>query len=61
MTKDGVCYMTHDHTLDRTTNGTGVFETKTAAEIDALRTKKATKSCVWTNLHASLTEKIIFM
>ena len=26
MTKDGVLYMTHDNTLERTTNGTGVFE-----------------------------------
>lgn len=43
MTKDGVCYMTHDNTLERTTNGTGVFEEKTAAEIDALRTKKGNK------------------
>ena len=34
MTKDGVCYMTHDHTLERTTNGTGVFEKKTSAEIE---------------------------
>ena len=43
MTKDGVCYMTHDNTLERTTNGTGVFEEKTSAEIDALRTKKGNK------------------
>ena len=43
MTKDGVCYMTHDNTLERTTNGTGIFEEKTAAEIEALRTKKGNK------------------
>jgi glycerophosphoryl diester phosphodiesterase len=43
MTKDGVLYLTHDHTLERTTNGTGVFEEKTAAEIDRLRTKKGNK------------------
>lgn len=43
MTKDGVCYMTHDNTLDRTTDGTGVFEEKTSAEIDKLRTKKGNK------------------
>ena len=36
-------YLTHDHTLERTTNGTGVFEEKTAAEIDRLRTKKGNK------------------
>ncbi len=39
MTSDGVCYITHDHTLERTTNGTGILEKKTSAEIDALRTK----------------------
>lgn len=43
MTKDGVLYMTHDSTLERTTNGTGVFEEKTSAEIDKLRTKKGNK------------------
>jgi len=43
MTKDGVLYLTHDHTLERTTNGTGVFEEKTSAEIEALRTKKGNK------------------
>ncbi len=40
MTSDGVCYIAHDHTLERTTNGTGVLEEKTSAEIDALRTKQ---------------------
>lgn len=40
MTSDGVCYITHDHTLERTTNGTGVLEKKTSVEIDALRTKQ---------------------
>lgn len=43
MTKDGVLYMTHDNTLERTTNGTGRFEDKTSAEIDQLRTKKGNK------------------
>lgn len=43
MTKDGVLYMTHDHTLERTTNGTGVFEEKTSKEIEQLRTKKGNK------------------
>lgn len=43
MTKDGVCYMTHDNTLERTTNGTGVFEEKTSAEIEQLRTKEGNK------------------
>ena len=40
MTSDGVLFLTHDHTLERTTDGTGVFEEKTAAEIRRLRTKK---------------------
>lgn len=43
MTKDGVLYMTHDNTLERTTNGTGRFEDKTSKEIDQLRTKKGNK------------------
>ena len=40
MTRDGALFLTHDHTLERTTDGTGVFEEKTAAEIRSLRTKK---------------------
>lgn len=43
MTKDGVLYMTHDHTLERTTNGTGIFEEHTSAEIEKLFTKKGNK------------------
>lgn len=43
MTKDGVLYLTHDSTLERTTNGTGVFEEKTSKEIDQLLTKKGNK------------------
>ena len=43
MTKDGVLYLTHDSTLERTTNGTGVFEEKTSAEIEKLLTKKGNK------------------
>ncbi len=42
-TADGVLYLTHDHTLERTTNGTGIFEHKTSAEIDQLRTKQGNK------------------
>jgi glycerophosphoryl diester phosphodiesterase len=42
-TKDGVLYLTHDHTLERTTNGTGIFEQKTSAEIEQLRTKQGNK------------------
>lgn len=43
MTKDGVLYLTHDCTLERTTNGTGIFEYKTSEEIDRLLTKKGNK------------------
>ena len=39
MTRDGVLYITHDNTLDRTTTGSGVFEEKSSEEIDRLRTK----------------------
>lgn len=42
-TKDGVLYLTHDHTLERTTDGTGIFEQKTSAEIEQLRTKQGNK------------------
>lgn len=40
MTSDGELVVTHDSTLDRTTNGTGTVELTTAAEIRKLRTKK---------------------
>lgn len=33
---DGVLYVLHDQTLDRTTDGTGPIQYRTAAEIDAL-------------------------
>lgn len=33
---DGVLYVMHDHTLERTTDGHGPIEYRTAAEIDAL-------------------------
>ncbi|MBO7603980.1 MAG: glycerophosphodiester phosphodiesterase [Bacteroidales bacterium] len=42
-TADGVLYLTHDHTLERTTNGSGIFERKTSAEIEQLRTKQGNK------------------
>ena len=42
-TADGVLYLTHDHTLERTTNGSGIFEKKTSAEIEQLRTKQGNK------------------
>jgi len=40
MSKDGVMYITHDHTLDRTTNGTGVLEEMMSADIDKFLTKQ---------------------
>lgn len=43
LTKDGEFVITHDSTLERTTNGSGVVEEKTAAELRALRTKKGGK------------------
>ncbi len=43
MNQAGGLYMTHDHTLERTTDGTGIFEEKTSAEIDRLRTKKGNR------------------
>ena len=36
MTKDGRIVMIHDHTVDKTTNGTGLVRNMTAAEIRAL-------------------------
>ena len=39
MTSDGELVVTHDSTLDRTTNGTGTVELTTADEIRKLRTK----------------------
>ncbi|MDT2677328.1 glycerophosphodiester phosphodiesterase family protein [Enterococcus dongliensis] len=37
MTSDGVLYLMHDSTVDRTTDGTGVFESLTSAQIDTLK------------------------
>lgn len=43
LTKDGEMVITHDHTLERTTNGKGIVEEKTADELRALLTKKGGK------------------
>lgn len=43
LTKDGELVITHDSTLERTTNGTGIVEEKTADELRALQTKKGGK------------------
>lgn len=40
MSKDGVLYVCHDNTLDRTTTGTGILEEKLSSELDTLHTKK---------------------
>lgn len=42
-TKDGAMVVTHDSSLDRTTNGTGIVEKKTEAEIRQLVTKEGNK------------------
>ena len=43
MTADGELVVTHDSTLERTTNGKGIVEKTTAAELRKLRTKKGNK------------------
>lgn len=43
MTKDGELVVTHDSSLERTSNGTGAVEDKTADEIRALETKQGNK------------------
>ena len=42
-TKDNQMVITHDSTLERTTNGSGIVEEKTADELRALQTKKGGK------------------
>lgn len=42
-TKDGEMVITHDSTLERTTNGSGIVEEKTGDELRALTTKKGGK------------------
>lgn len=37
MTSDGTLYLMHDSTVDRTTDGTGIFESLTSKQIDALK------------------------
>lgn len=43
LTKDGELVITHDSTLERTTDGSGIVEEKTADELRALKTKKGGK------------------
>ena len=43
LTKDGEMVITHDHTLERTTNGKGIVEEKSADELRTLLTKKGGK------------------
>lgn len=40
MSADGVLYIMHDHSLDRTTNGHGILEEMTSSQIDSLQTKR---------------------
>ena len=40
MTKDGELVIMHDASLERTTNGTGLVEERTAAELRQLKTKQ---------------------
>lgn len=56
-TADGVLYLTHDCTLERTTNGSGIFERKTSAEIDKLRTKQGNKMMRFDDFIAFLQDK----
>ena len=39
VTRDGAVVLMHDHTVDRTTDGTGAVAMMTGAEILALRTR----------------------
>ncbi|MBP3775212.1 MAG: glycerophosphodiester phosphodiesterase [Bacteroidaceae bacterium] len=57
MTKDGELFITHDSNLERTTNGSGAIEEKTAAEIRALYTKKGNKMLTLDELVAWLKGK----
>jgi glycerophosphoryl diester phosphodiesterase len=36
LSKDGIAFLMHDDTLERTTNGVGTFKDKTAAELETL-------------------------
>ncbi len=56
-TADGVLYLTHDSTLERTTNGSGIFEHKTSAEIEQLRTKQGNKIMRFDDFIAFLQDK----
>lgn len=47
---DGVLYLLHDGTLNRTTNGTGLITEKISAEIDKLKIDKGTNVSLYPNL-----------
>ncbi|MCQ2135384.1 MAG: glycerophosphodiester phosphodiesterase [Bacteroidales bacterium] len=57
MTADGAMVVTHDNTLERTTDGEGRLEYKTAEEIRALNTKKGNKMLFLEELCDWLDEK----
>jgi glycerophosphoryl diester phosphodiesterase len=57
MTKDGELVVTHDSSLERTTNGTGLIEDKTIAEVRQLTTKKGNKMLTIDELMSFLKDK----
>ena len=57
MTKDGELFITHDSNLERTTDGSGTIEEKTAAEVRKLNTKKGHKMLTLDELLAWLKGK----
>ena len=57
MTRDGAFVITHDHTLDRTTDGHGILEEMTEAQIRALNTKGRHKMLFLDELLAWLKDK----
>lgn len=57
MTKDGVLIITHDQTLERTTNGTGIVEEKTWEEIHSYDTKGGHKILTLDELMEFLKDK----
>lgn len=57
MTKDGVLVVTHDNSLERTTNGSGNVEDKTIAEIRQLSTKQGNKLLTLDELMEFLRDK----
>jgi len=57
MTKDGALVVTHDSSLERTTDGTGIIEEKTLAEVRQLSTKQGNKLLTLEELMGFLRDK----